>query len=61
MRLKTTFQVTFEKVSCCPSIDVPSRIIKSSIGKVNDFKLHDNGELLCDVNLFFLGILMHLE
>jgi hypothetical protein len=41
--------ITFEEVSCCP---VPPHYIKASIGQVQDFKLHNNGELLCVVNLF---------
>jgi hypothetical protein len=41
--------ITLEEVSCCP---VPPHYIKASGGQVQDFKLHDNGELLCVVNLF---------
>jgi hypothetical protein len=41
--------ITFEEVSCCP---VPPHYIKESVSQVQDFKLHENGELLCVVNLF---------
>jgi hypothetical protein len=41
--------ITFEEVSCCP---IPPHYIKASLGEVQDFKLHDNGALLCVVNLF---------
>jgi hypothetical protein len=40
--------ITFEEVSCCP---VPPHYTKASVGEVQDFKLHHNGELLCVVNL----------
>jgi hypothetical protein len=40
--------ITFEEVSCCP---VPPHYIKASVAQVQDFKLQDNGEFLCVVNL----------
>jgi hypothetical protein len=53
--------ITFEEMSCCPSSDVHYHIIKSSVGQVHYFKLHDNGKMLCAFNPIFLGTVLQLE